>query len=762
MNNDQGGRKTSENDDTCAKGVIKRRKASIASDVKNVGGFPVAVLVATSHKEVEHSAGGRRTQEEEGGTNSLLPLSGGISPSHNNGTSESNGSDAQQERPLSPERALRLYRKRFKRRSSDNGSVPVSHYDHEEEQQKKQYHTTSTATTSPQQYQHQQVSQQQHYHHQHDDHLIDIPEELLQENNSAESSSPSGLCCQKGQGKGPTEQNQGEPSLLVRGDGSSSTLETAASLRSVAEDSDDSADTPALCPPPTCCGATTSASCSTGSSSGSSSSSTTMLGKRQNMIAALICILFCLSAIYSSAPSKTRDTDSGREFVESSSIEEYSKHNHILVFNDDNDQDPLPHTIIPKNQASPRERKKDNNSDTERQQEERPEENNAAAAAAGASIVYAKEQIDRQAIVRGEQVTNAQEEYPYVVSLLQRNWKGQAWHTCGGIMISPNVVLTVAHCEYSVDIVHIGLSRADHNKNRARRRLRGVDDNQFEIKPEGQIFDATGSKPSDSTTSQRRSLSSDGIQLHNLRNNNQFGRAYAVKSWHKIKHPKFNSKTGDYDFMLIKVPGWNEGTPTVRINDDASKPNGVLNEKTVVLGWGVTQTANSRSVSEVLRRASLQVMTNYKCGDMYEKIFSGSPITDRMLCAYSDNGRDACKGDSGGPLIVEHPKYRNKDLAVGLVSWGEECGNVNYPGVYSRISNVHDWITDTVCSKMSPESCLNYEIRRSFSPGEVCKDHVGTFQNSRYRSCSWVKRAKWITCRWYKDLCPVTCDVDKC
>jgi trypsin len=43
------------------------------------------------------------------------------------------------------------------------------------------------------------------------------------------------------------------------------------------------------------------------------------------------------------------------------------------------------------------------------------------------------------------------------------------------------------------------------------------------------------------------------------------------------------------------------------------------------------------------------------------------------------------KGDSGGPLVA------NKKL-VGVVSFGYGCAVPNYPGVYSRVASVRDWI----------------------------------------------------------------------
>merc|ERR1712238_502818 len=65
--------------------------------------------------------------------------------------------------------------------------------------------------------------------------------------------------------------------------------------------------------------------------------------------------------------------------------------------------------------------------------------------------------------------------------------------------------------------------------------------------------------------------------------------------------------------------------------------------------------------------------------------------------AVGTKGRDACVGDSGGPLIRKG-ETPSEDTLVGLVSWGVGCARDGIPGVYARVSYYYDWIVDTICA----------------------------------------------------------------
>ncbi|KAK7065836.1 Trypsin-like serine protease [Halocaridina rubra] len=60
-----------------------------------------------------------------------------------------------------------------------------------------------------------------------------------------------------------------------------------------------------------------------------------------------------------------------------------------------------------------------------------------------------------------------------------------------------------------------------------------------------------------------------------------------------------------------------------------------------------------------------------------------------MICAGGDQGEDVCRGDSGGPLYLQD--ILRQEVA-GIVSAGFGCGDVAFPGLYTRVDSFLTWI----------------------------------------------------------------------
>ncbi|XP_039458846.1 granzyme A-like [Oreochromis aureus] len=108
----------------------------------------------------------------------------------------------------------------------------------------------------------------------------------------------------------------------------------------------------------------------------------------------------------------------------------------------------------------------------------------------------------------------------------------------------------------------------------------------------------------------------------------------------------------------------------------------------LVAGWGVTENSDA---SDVLMSVNVTVVDRQKCNS--RDYYNHDPvITDDMICAGSDgtNVADTCQGDSGGPLLCDA-------ALVGVTSFGEDCGVINKPGVYSFVSERQlYWIKTTM------------------------------------------------------------------
>ncbi|XP_067465732.1 hyaluronan-binding protein 2-like [Thunnus thynnus] len=115
---------------------------------------------------------------------------------------------------------------------------------------------------------------------------------------------------------------------------------------------------------------------------------------------------------------------------------------------------------------------------------------------------------------------------------------------------------------------------------------------------------------------------------------------------------------------------------------DVQLPDGI---ECTISGWGATE--ESVFGSNHLLEANVLLINSEKCSE--PKIY-GSVLDRGMFCAgYLQGGVDSCQGDSGGPLTC---KQHTSHVVYGLVSWGDQCGRKNKPGVYSRVTHYLDWI----------------------------------------------------------------------
>lgn len=155
-------------------------------------------------------------------------------------------------------------------------------------------------------------------------------------------------------------------------------------------------------------------------------------------------------------------------------------------------------------------------------------------------------------------------------------------------------------------------------------------------------------------------------------------------------HPNFTTSRFDKDVALIRLSQAADTTlfPVLQL----AVPDFPIASGEVVTVYGFGRTSEEEEdLSDVLREVDVPFVPAPLCRQYY-----GFQVTDDMVCAgLQEGGKDACNGDSGGPLTreVEGTAYQ-----VGIVSWGDGCARANAPGVYTSVSFYYPWIADGVCT----------------------------------------------------------------
>lgn len=290
----------------------------------------------------------------------------------------------------------------------------------------------------------------------------------------------------------------------------------------------------------------------------------------------------------------------------------------------------------------------------------------------------------RTLIVNGRETSP--NEYPFMVSLsFNRYYKNgtlirnHQTGFCGGSIISEQFILTAAHCFAN-----------DRPKYRH-------GDHILEIIAK--------------------------VAEHNLFEKSDQDRAYTIINI--LIHPGYDPIKNDNDIALLKING------TFPCNNNNVKPVclGYLNTSSVtgfdawILGWG--HTSHNGNASPILKEISVKMNENDNC--VHFSKYEESQITENMICGdIIDFSEDSCQRDSGGPVFVDSNSRINhhKYVQIGIVSFGEGCGEFLYPGVYTRVPNYKTWIDDIMTNNDG-----NHVIYVDLSNNQISK----TFMNSAFK-----------------------------
>jgi len=235
---------------------------------------------------------------------------------------------------------------------------------------------------------------------------------------------------------------------------------------------------------------------------------------------------------------------------------------------------------------------------------------------------------------------------------------------CGGVVIDPTQILTAAHCV--------------------------TDEKTGQTVPAGQVTVLSGTSTLPTSVPSAPVAASIAID------------------------PSYNPVAADYDVAVITLatPLYSgtpphDGTTSVApialissaLADVYANPELTPAEPVTVTGWGQTSPLAvgahdpNASLPQQLQGIQVHLISNATCAQDYAPLgpLGIPPLTPRMLCAGEPaGGRDACSGDSGGPMVVDlnNPAAPPADYVLaGLVDFGAGCGQAGDPGVYVRIAN---------------------------------------------------------------------------
>ncbi|EDV51081.1 brachyurin [Drosophila erecta] len=154
-------------------------------------------------------------------------------------------------------------------------------------------------------------------------------------------------------------------------------------------------------------------------------------------------------------------------------------------------------------------------------------------------------------------------------------------------------------------------------------------------------------------------------------------------------YPDFLGFGGYNDLALIQLPRKvriSERVQPIELAGEFMHQNFLVGKVVTLSGWGYLGDSTDQRTRD-LQYLDAEVMDQERCICYF---LPGLVSQRRHLCTDGSNGRGACNGDSGGPVVYH---WRNVSYLIGVTSFGSAEGcQVGGPTVYARITAYLPWI----------------------------------------------------------------------
>ncbi|MGK7927961.1 MAG: trypsin-like serine protease [Spirulina sp.] len=176
-----------------------------------------------------------------------------------------------------------------------------------------------------------------------------------------------------------------------------------------------------------------------------------------------------------------------------------------------------------------------------------------------------------------------------------------------------------------------------------------------------------------------------------------------------ILNDQYNPATFEADLALLRLETPITGvTPLELVGFEDPYNQASAGIPSTAIGWGALSDGGPSATR--LYEVEVPIVSNQTAN--HPQSYNGD-ITDNMLAAgLPEGGKDSSQGDSGGPLII---REGDRDIQVGIVSFGIGSARPNFYGIYTRVSAFTDWIDNLVGLPPAPTgfSVANLSIRET-------------------------------------------------